>query len=111
MTHDATDRLELWEDNAGGLYWVHGDRAIDMGQDPEPGTALDDAMAWGEWAPYHLDHNPADADEVRDTHKLVATYHLTDRYYGGAPRAERWVIETDHVGHAAARYLGVETEG
>jgi hypothetical protein len=81
-----------------------------VGEDYEPGQAYEDAAAWDEWAPYHIEHHGVEINEQwRESSELVATYHWTDRYEGGAPRPEgrRWVVEYGY-GHEADRYLGEE---
>lgn len=114
-----TPRLELYEDNAGALHWVPwthehpGTIAVPVGTDYEPGQAQEDAAAWDEWAPYFLQDHGVEIDETwTDLCRLIATYHVTDTYEGGAPRPEdrRWIVDTDHAGTEAARYLGKEED-
>jgi len=116
------DRLELYEDNSGSLYWVEGDRAIPIGSG-DPGMAKEDAELWDEWAGEYgmatlcdggaddeVEYPSYPTSEMSGT--LIAIYHRTPTYRGGAPRKRRFVTaDPAEIGVAGRAYLGDLLEG
>lgn len=94
-------QLNLYEDNAGGLYWrAEGQDLVVAGMEhSEPGAALHDARLWNDWAGDEAEGRYRDADMLWGHVVLAASY---------SPQTDDLRVWPDDCGEAARRYLGID---
>ena len=99
------ERLELYESGAGHLYWHAVGTGLVVGDigGVEDSTALTDARLWSEWVADYVEACP------KDLHTADPDWLLTlDRV---AVYRDDALHMSDRMGAAAARYIGIETDG
>lgn len=86
-------KTEIYEDNAGGIHYLHNGKVYFLGFDPAPGQLLADLVSADDW----IDDAEVEGDEIGGNDLLIAECD-----------GRKITIYIDAMGNSGKTYAGIE---